>query len=156
MGKRRRSREIALQCLYQWDFHGPGSEESAEIFWESRHDPQPVKEFAQKIVEGVKREKDYIDSLIESASEHWKLYRMSRIDRNVLRIAVYEIEFIEDIPPKVSIDEAIEMGKRFGSTESASFINGILDRVWKKKQERNGPKPSGEKTLEHSSDRDTG
>ncbi len=132
MGKRRRARELALQYLYQWDFHGPEAGEPGAPFWETRRDADHVKEFAREIVEGVKAEGEELDRLIESASKHWKVYRMNRIDRNILRIAVYEFTRQPEIPPKVTIDEAIEMGKKFGTSESGAFINGILDQLWKK------------------------
>jgi N utilization substance protein B len=131
MGKRRRARELALQYLYQWDFHGPENEEACRLFWESQGDPSEVKTFARRIVDGVKEQKQEIDGLIESQSKHWKLYRMSRVDRNILRIAVFEL-LDADTPPKVSIDEAIEVGKKFGTSDSGAFINGILDQICKK------------------------
>lgn len=131
MGKRRRAREIALQYLYQWDFHGPENEETAQVFWEGRHDSEEIIAFARRVVDGVKQNREEIDGLIEGQSKHWKLYRMSRVDRNILRMAVFELALLSDIPPKVSIDEAIEIGKKFGTTDSSSFINGILDQICK-------------------------
>jgi N utilization substance protein B len=128
MGRRRRSRELALQYLYQWDFHGR-EKEAAELFWESRRESDEVRGFAREICDGVRQKMEDIDPLIESHSQHWKLYRMSRVDRNILRIAVFELTCLADIPAKVSIDEAIEIGKKFGTSESASFINGILDKI---------------------------
>ncbi len=99
------------------------------MFWEDRHDAQDVKVFALGIVDGVKENKEKIDGLIESQSKKWKLYRMSRIDRNILRMAIYEMMSCPEIPPKVSIDEAIEIGKKYGTSESGAFINGILDKI---------------------------
>lgn len=145
MGKRRRARELALQCLYQWDFHGAGGDEPIQIFWESRHDSEQIKDFAETIVEGVKRDCGKIDELIESQSRHWKLYRMSRIDRNILRIAVFEMLDCEDIPPKVSIDEAIEIGKKFGTTQSGAFINGILDQISRRLGRISSPEDESQK-----------
>ncbi|MFO8057331.1 MAG: transcription antitermination factor NusB [bacterium] len=135
MGKRRRARELALQYLYQWDFHGEKGKEVADLFWQSRSDGEEVKSFAESLIHGVEKNRESIDQRIESRSSHWKLYRMSRVDRNILRLAAYELEFLKDIPPKVTIDEAIEIAKRFGTTESASFINGILDQVAKSLQQ---------------------
>ncbi len=132
MGKRRRARELALKKLYQWDFHGSGEAEPWMAAPSDRTDSRDVVDFARGIFEGVLQNREEIDRLIESHSRHWKLYRMSRIDRNILRIAIYEFLHCEDIPPKVSIDEAIEIGKRFGTTESGPFINGILDQVCKR------------------------
>jgi transcription antitermination protein NusB len=130
MGKRRRARELALQYLYQWDFHGPEEAGPSAEFWADRHDPEePVKAHAERIVAGVKERREEIDALIEGQSQHWKLYRMSRIDRNILRMAIYELMACPEVPAKVSIDEAIEIGKRFGTTDSSAFINGILDQI---------------------------
>jgi transcription antitermination factor NusB len=132
MGKRRKGRELALQYLYQWDFHGPESIDPLDCFWESRTEQDSVKKFAINIIDGVKKHVGDLDIHIESQSKHWKLYRMSRIDRNILRMAVFEFIHCEDVPPKVSIDEAIEIGKKFGASESGAFINGILDQISKK------------------------
>jgi N utilization substance protein B len=151
MGKRRRARELALQYLYQWDFHGPESEEAATLFWEAQHDPDEVKKFARAIVDGVKDKKAEIDSLIEAQSRHWKLYRMSRVDRNVLRMAVFEL-MGSDTPPKVSIDEAIEVGKKFGTSDSGAFINGILDQISRKLGKITPPET--DEAHEHPGDRD--
>lgn len=86
--------------------------------------------FSRQLVMGVWEQKEKLDELISNASKHWRLQRMSVVDRNVLRIAVYEVLFLKDIPPKVSIDEAVELGKKFGTDESGAFINGILDSVY--------------------------
>ena len=139
MGKRRRARELALQYLYQWDFHGPGEDEPARLFRETRRDSAAVKEYAWELADGVKANQQEIDALIESHSQHWKLYRMNRVDRNILRMAVFELMSCPEIPPKVSIDEAIEIGKKFGTTESSTFINGILDQICR----RLGKMPEG-------------
>jgi N utilization substance protein B len=131
MGKRRRSRELALQCLYQWDFHGEAGEDP-ELFLAAQRDPEEVIAFARTIVAGVRGQKDELDGLIEVQSKNWKLSRMSRVDRNILRIAVFEFTSCPDIPPKVSIDEAIEIAKKFGTSDSGAFINGILDQISKR------------------------
>ncbi len=146
MGKRRRARELALQYLYQWDFHGEKGKEVADLFWESRNDGPQIKSFAESLLKGIDGNREEIDRKIEAQSSHWKLYRMSRVDRSILRLATYEILFCPDIPPKVSIDEAIEIAKKFGTSESSSFINGILDQVNKslqsvKNQEVDKPQP---------------
>jgi len=132
MGKRRKARELALQALYQVDFSGGVSEDSLSLFWEDQKVGPETLEFARKLVEGVLRRKEEIDQMVEEHSEHWKLSRMSRVDRNILRMAALELLEMEDIPCKVTIDEAIELGKRFGSGESGAFINGILDQILKK------------------------
>ena len=154
MGKRRRARELALQYLYQWDFHGPGQEEPAILFFDNLHDPEEVKAFAASIVLGDKARHEEIDRLIEAQSQHWKLYRMSRVDRNILRIAVFELLDSPDTPPKVSIDEAIEIGKKYGTSDSRAFINGILDQICKRLGRLPGPAPV--KSDEDSGDHDPG
>ncbi len=131
MGKRRKARELALQALYQVDFHAGVDAPGLEMFWEEQKVGEETREFSQKLVEGTGRRQEEINQLIEKHSEHWKLSRMSRIDRNILRVAIFELLEMEDIPCKVTIDEAIELGKKFGSSESGAFINGILDQVLK-------------------------
>ena len=86
-------------------------------------------EFAKRIVLGVMEHRQEIDRLIKERSENWRLDRMTIIDRNILRIAIFELLYCDDIPPKVTLNEAIDLGKRYGSEESGSFINGILDRI---------------------------
>ena len=98
MGKRRRARELALQYLYQWDFHGPDKPEPARLFWESRKDAEDIKSFAWQIVEGVKSEKDEIDSLIETHSKHWKLYRMSLVDQREIEGCTAVRKLVVKIP----------------------------------------------------------
>lgn len=88
-----------------------------------------AKEFARRLVSGAVRHKGEIDPLIEEAAENWKLVRMPKVDLNILRLAAYELMFCPDIPMNVSIDEAIEIGKRYGSEESPNFINGVLDQL---------------------------
>jgi transcription antitermination protein NusB len=132
MGKRRKARELALQALYQVDFYGPVLEDSVSLFWQDQQVGEDTVEFAQRLVEGVQRRSEEINGLIESHSEHWKLSRMSRVDRNILRMAVLELLEMDDIPYKVTIDEAIELGKKFGTGESGAFINGILDQILKR------------------------
>jgi len=129
MGVRRRSREIALQVLYQMDMtHAPPGEAIA-VYFENFEVPVQVRPFAEHLVQGVFTHRLDIDQLIGSASEHWRLERMSIVDRNVLRIALYEMLHCSDIPPKVSINEAIDLGKTFGSEDSSAFINGVLDHI---------------------------
>lgn len=131
MGKRRRSREYALQVLYQLEI----SEGNAfQTLTQSRENfPPKVGDdaFTEFVVLGVTQHLEEIDQLIKKYSEHWRLDRIALIDRNILRIAIFELLFCEEIPPKVTINEAIDLAKRYGSEESGSFINGILDRIQK-------------------------
>jgi len=129
-GKRRKSREIALQFLYQLEQNGasdPGPYEAE--FWERRPVDEEAREFASSLVHGVKRKQAEIDERIISSTEHWDLDRMAVVDRNILRLAVYELLFEPEVPGKVAINEAIEIAKKFGTSESSRFINGVLDRI---------------------------
>jgi N utilization substance protein B len=129
LGKRRRSREFALRVLYQLEI---SKEDIPRIIVQQREHLSPgdeSDEFAERIVEGVRKNGPEIDQLIHRYSENWRLDRMNLIDRNILRIAVFELLYCEDIPPKVTLNEAVELGKKYGSEESGSFINGILDRI---------------------------
>ncbi|MBZ4401864.1 transcription antitermination factor NusB [Myxococcus sp. MISCRS1] len=136
MGARRTGRERALQALYQLEM-APGTSvyEALESAWtasaeaeEQKRDPDAVK-FARELVDGVQGHRAEIDRLIESHSHNWRLDRMSRIDRNVLRVGIFELKYRPDIPRKVTINEAVELGKNFGTEESSAFVNGLLDRV---------------------------
>ena len=129
MGNRRRSRELAMQALFQIEMTQDHSTEAIELFCKHFRVPKNAKPFFLRLVKGVKEFQHEIDPLITSFSDHWKINRMSRADRNIMRIAVYELLFCDDIPPKVSINEAIDIGKKFGTEESGAFINGILDSI---------------------------
>ena len=129
MGNRRRSRELAMQALYQMEMNQDHSKEAVELFCKHFGVTENVKPFFLRLVEGVMKVQHEIDPLIKSFSENWKISRMSRADRNIMRIAVYELLYCDDIPPKVSINEAIDIGKKFGTEDSGPFINGILDSI---------------------------
>lgn len=131
MRQRRKSRELALQVLYQWDITGQDATKTLPQFQQHFSTGPERDEFAERIVTGVLNHCEEIDRLIEMYSENWRLNRMMVIDRNLLRIATFELLYCEEIPPKVTLNEAIDLGKRFGSEESGSFINGILDRIEK-------------------------
>ncbi len=131
MSTRRKSRELALQALYQWNIT---RQDPFLILDQQKVNFSPADEedeFAQQIIVGVLEHYNHIDELIEKFSEHWRLDRISIIDRNILRMAIFELLFREDIPPRVTLNEAIDLGKRFGSEDSSAFINGILDRIQK-------------------------
>jgi len=129
MGSRRESRETALQGLYSCDFHENWSEESLHLVFEEFSPPVESLPYAIKVASGVCENITKIDSLITSASEHWSVTRMSRVDRLIIRIATFEMAFATDVPFSVAINEAIEVSKRFGTEDSPTFINGVLDRV---------------------------
>lgn len=111
--------------------YNPGDpEESFETVCKSFLPPKEVRPFARDLVLGVWRNKEDLDKLIGRASKNWRIERMSRVDRNILRMAVFEVLYMGDIPPKVSIDEAVELGKRFGTEDSGAFVNGVLDSIY--------------------------
>jgi N utilization substance protein B len=131
LSTRRKSRELALQALYQWNIT---RQNPFLILDQQKVNFSPADEedeFAQQIIVGVLEHYNHIDELIEKFLEHWRLDRISIIDRNILRMAIFELLFREDIPPRVTLNEAIDLGKRFGSEDSSAFINGILDRIQK-------------------------
>lgn len=130
MGSRRKAREAALQVLYGLEFAQlEDADILLELYWSCFATGDEGRDFAAALVQGVVAHKAAIDGIIQDASTNWKLERMALVDRNILRIATLELRFMEDIPKKVSLNEAIEIAKRYGSEDSSSFINGILDRI---------------------------
>jgi len=136
MGKRRRARESAMQILFQMDLGGVTLDEALNNFWSTHKYPTEVREFATRLVKGAIDSKDVVDGEIVKYAEHWDISRMEVVDRNILRLAIYEILYLKDIPLKVSIDEAIEIAKRFSTAGSGKFVNAILDKVAKRKFQR--------------------
>lgn len=128
MGLRRRAREYALRLLFQADVAG-GGEKVTEGSWEEPPPPPPVMEFADLLVRGVLLHSEEINDLIARSAENWSLSRMSIVDRNILRFAVFELLYLEGIPAEVTINEAIEIAKKYGDEGSGAFVNGILDRI---------------------------
>jgi len=129
LGRRRKSREFALQVLYQLNITKEDANRVLAQFQEHFSPEGEVDEFLKRLVLGVLEHCRELDRLIEQYSENWRLDRINMIDRNILRMALFELLYCEDIPPKVTINEAIDLGKRYGSDDSGSFINGILDRI---------------------------
>ena len=138
MGKRRLSRELALKFLYQLDVLSDNRVEGSLDFdkelnnflaaQEEIHDTD-IKNFMVTLARGVFENREGIDQIITKYSDNWKISRMSKIDRNILRIAVYEMLNLSNIPHPVTINEAVDIAKKYGTNESGSFINGIIDRV---------------------------
>ncbi len=142
MGNRRKAREASLQYLYEMDL---SHKESEQVFSASRRQldlpvvgcdedstaQAEINAFTRQIVEGVSHNMREIDRLIESHSTHWKISRMALVDRNILRMAVFELLYCSDIPASVTLNEAIEVAKKFGTEESGSFVNGVLDHIAK-------------------------
>jgi N utilization substance protein B len=129
MRGRRKAREIALQVLYSLNFVNIDVEKALDLFWGNFVAPKAAKEFAAILVQGTWKHKEELDKLISGCSDNWSLGRMSKVDISILRLAVFEFLYCDDIPPKVTLNEAIDMGKTFGSENSGSFINGILDAL---------------------------
>lgn len=129
MSRRRRSREFALQVLYQLEINKQTAQETLTQFQKTYLPEGERDEFFERLVKGVLEHRKEIDRLIKQYSKNWRLDRMPLIDRNILRLAIFELMHCEDIPPKVTLNEAIELGKRYGSEDSGRFVNGILDRI---------------------------
>lgn len=131
MGHRRKSRELALQILYQMEMSASDPKAVLALFWKGVEAPDDIRDFAVSLVEGIWRNRKEVDELIERHSTHWKLGRMAVVDRNILRLAVYELLYLHDVPKNVTLNEAIEIAKKYGTEDSGSFINGILDNIGK-------------------------
>lgn len=130
MGRRRKARELALQLLYELDVRGDGDPgETADAFWQRETVPDDVRSFADAIARGTKAHQPKIDELITRFAEHWDLERMAMVDRNILRAGIFELLWGTDVPPKVAINEALDIARKFSTEESTRFINGMLDRV---------------------------
>ncbi len=128
--KRTKARERAVQALYQIDVAATDLDEALSRFWRSFEPVErEVMDMAEVLVRGVAEHRRTIDGAIEAVSTHWRLDRMARVDRNVLRLAVHEMLHRPEVPVKVIINEAIELGKKFGSESSGAFINGVLDKI---------------------------
>lgn len=131
MGHRRQAREAAVQMWYQIDQGHFDVAEAERNYWAVHEVAPDIKEFASLLVHGVAREQANIDALLIQHSAHWRLPRMAAVDRNILRVAAYELLHCADVPLRVTLNEAIEIGKKFGTEESGAFINGILDQIAK-------------------------
>lgn len=127
MGSRRRARELALQMLYQHEVTGEAPEIIRGDFDDWRRAPEGVRRFADELFDGTLEHLEEIDGKLSHQTANWRLDRLAAVDRNILRIAMYELLFKHDTPPAVVIDEAIEVAKRFGAEDSGRFVNGILD-----------------------------
>lgn len=128
MGLRHTGRELALKALYQIDTRGEVSNQDLALFFES-FAGEGTDAFALQLVDGAWEERELIDGILADALEHWSISRLSRVDHNILRIGVYELLRMHDIPTRVTIDEAIELAKTYGDQNSGRFVNGVLDQV---------------------------
>lgn len=129
MRKRTAARELALQALYQWDMQGDDFEARFDDFLNEWSDDADTANFARELTLGCRMWLDQVDDAIRAAARNWTLERMARVDRQVLRLGAYELLFRDDIPPHVSINEAVDLAKKFGAKESGAFVNGVLDRI---------------------------
>lgn len=131
MGSRRAARELALQALYQLDMtEGADGGGDLVLFWSHADDqPEEVRTFARELVAGVCADRERIDGLIAGSAQHWRLPRLSRVDLNLLRLATHELLGRPEIPASVTLNEAVEIARRFGSDDSAAFVNGVLDHI---------------------------
>mgnify|MGYP001573601996 CR=1 FL=1 len=132
MRKRTLAREYALQVLYQVDLTGNSQEDCLENFWQMHKDEvdsDEVRDFSRVLVAGVLSYLEELDRCISKSATNWKLERMAVVDRNILRMGCFELIYRKDIPPKVAINEAIELAKKYSSQEAAKFVNGILDKI---------------------------
>src|SRR5262245_27289641 len=137
MRKRTLAREIALQALYQHDIHqrmeeggtGPSLEELEPFIQEATDDPE-VRQFTRTLLDGTLALRAQIDARIVAAARNWKLSRIAPVDRSVLRLAIFELLSEQEVPPKVAINEAIELAKKYSTEQSGAFVNGILDRIY--------------------------
>ncbi len=126
---RRRARERAVQYLFGRDFTGPESNPSLEAFWEAFPSKPAVRQYAELLLNGVTERGAELDALIDASLLSWAPERVGKLERNVLRVALFEMMFRNDVPRKVAINEAIEVVKVFGSDDTARFVNGVLDRI---------------------------
>lgn len=125
---------MALQLLYQIDLSKEEVTPALKNFWEGETTVSPeTKKFTQKLVKGTLNKQKEIDSLIGKYTEHWKIERINVIDRCILRFAIYELLYLKDIPPAVTINEAIEIAKKYSTADSGKFVNGVLDKIKKEK-----------------------
>ncbi|MFP4055559.1 MAG: transcription antitermination factor NusB [Candidatus Brocadiia bacterium] len=129
MRKRTRARELALQALYQLDQRGCEALELVDRLIDEGTAEPVVRLFARQLVEGCWSHREQLDAQIAAAAENWEIRRMAVVDRNVLRLAAFELLFLDDVPPKVAINEAVDLAKRYSTAESGAFVNGILDHI---------------------------
>ena len=129
MGMRHQGRELALKALYQIDLRSDASNDDLVLLFEQAKVADDVRRFASHLVEGVRGEQVALDRELAGALEHWSIGRLSRVDHNILRLALYELMRIEDVPARVTIDEAIELAKEYGDQDSGRFVNGVLDHL---------------------------
>jgi N utilization substance protein B len=141
MRLRSKAREVALHILYQIELSRQDPQTSFQTYIECSPQQQEVIDFANTLLFGTVKNLPHIDALIKKYVKNWKIERIATVDRNILRLACFELLFMGDIPPKVSINEAIELAKRFGDIDSPRFVNGVLDKIYKLETKKDEQKP---------------
>jgi N utilization substance protein B len=131
MGRRRKAREETLRILFRLEFENKQIDKTLNQYWESKKTSEEIKEYSTWLVNGIISDQAKIDNIIQQVSEHWRISRMALVDRNILRMAVFELLYEENIAPAIVINEAIEIAKKYSGDEAATFVNGILDAVRK-------------------------
>lgn len=138
MGHRRKSREYALQALYMYETVGCGADELCALGWVNREIPDDIRDFTVKLVSGAIENLESIDALINEYARNWQFERISAVDKAILRISIYTLMYLPDIPGAVAINEAVELAKSFSGDSSGQFINGMLDAIKKSELESRG------------------
>ena len=129
MGARRSGREAALQMLFQMEASGVDAEKAITLFWRNFEADPEGREYADVVVRGIAETLPELDKRISAASSHWRIERMTRVDRNLLRLGAWELVYRPDVPRAVVLDEAVELAKAFGTDDSSAFVNGVLNRI---------------------------
>jgi N utilization substance protein B len=129
MGLRHQGRELALKALYRIDICGGATSDDLALVFENFPADSRAREFAKQLLDGVMREQATLDKHLADALEHWSIRRLSRVDHNIMRIAIFELLRMNDIPARVTLDEAIDLAKEYGDQESGRFVNGVLDEI---------------------------
>ncbi|MGA3166708.1 MAG: transcription antitermination factor NusB [Terriglobia bacterium] len=131
MASRRKSREYAMQMLYQWELGGNTPEQVGATFFQERGADSEVESFARDLFQNVVNNVDRLDQLVREHAENWRLERMAAVDRNILRVALCELLYHPETPPNAAINEALEIARRFSGEDSVKFVNGVLDAIRK-------------------------
>jgi N utilization substance protein B len=146
MTRRSRGREVALQLLFQREHNAKMDRAATEQFVRDRLNEEPLRKFCLLLFDGVVERLSEIDTKISAAAENWRISRMPTVDRNILRLGAFELLFMQDTPPRVVFDEAIELARRYGTGDSSAFVNGVLDRLFQESGIKN--QESGVKSQE--------
>jgi transcription antitermination factor NusB len=140
MRKRTQAREFALQILYQHEMNPEAEDTLFKIFWQEHSETvEEIRQFTENLVKGTIQHQSELDEIIMRYAENWQLHRMATIDRNILRFATYELLFSGDIPPKVTINEAVNIAKKYSKEDSGKFVNGVLDKINHTEKRRTAP-----------------